>query len=165
MKTVWLSFEMSSTGPHVFTYIECTAAFLIMSPSFQDWFEFDHLGHWSKMNTCVCNVKMCAHKYVLFHFNIKCVSVCVCVGVGVTLVVINHSITHLSEFRQVGERGGGKGEGGRNAAEQSRRGTEWMKKAPKEKEREKVLLWGVWTSRDRGKLSAAERLCSEDSDC
>lgn len=47
-------------------------------------------------------MNLCAHKYARFHFNIKCVSV----GGGFTLVVINHSITHLSEFRQVGEREG-----------------------------------------------------------
>ena len=47
-------------------------------------------------------MNLCVHKYAQFHFNIKCVSV----GGGFTLVVINHSITHLSEFRQVGEREG-----------------------------------------------------------
>ena len=49
---------------------------------------------------CVC-VSVCVYVCVCV-----CVCVFVCVGVGVTLVVINHSITHLSEFRQVGEREG-----------------------------------------------------------
>lgn len=43
---------------------------------------------------------------------------------GVTLMVINHSITHLSEFRQVGEREGGPAGvklGRRNAAGERRK--------------------------------------------
>lgn len=49
---------------------------------------------------------MCVHKYAQFHFNITFASVGGRCEGGSTLVVINHSITHLSEFRQVGEREG-----------------------------------------------------------
>lgn len=69
---------------------------------------------------------MCVHIYAQFHFNITSVSV---EGVSLRrvgreaarediLVLINHSITHLSEFRQGGERegqGGGGEKGGRGS--------------------------------------------------
>ncbi len=102
---------------------------------------------------------------------------------GGTLVVINHSITHLSEFRQVGERegeglgrvgvkereGGRKRKEWRNAAGKWRRAERsWMtergnEKGPggmkREREWAKVLLCcSVWTSRDRGELLDGDSL-------
>ena len=50
-----------------------------------------------------------------------CVCVCVCVCGGV-VVVINHLITHLSEFRQAGERGEGGSAGWEEGGEKAKEG-------------------------------------------
>lgn len=153
-----------------------------MSPSFPrvlQWFEFDHLGHW-KQNGCTCVMckcawKACAHKYAQFHFNITCVCVCVCLsaeGVWVTPMVINHSITHLSEIRQVRGREGHWGDVGlkggmggaklewRNAAGErvtERLNDQWAAGFRNGEWAKVLLCCSVRTSRDRGKLPGGDR--------